>query len=981
MNKRLIVFIAVVLFAGGLKPAYSQAINDHIFPAAAAAKPFINFDSKGFLVNGKRTFIVSAGLEYARVPHELWYDRLLRIKRAGFNCVEIYTIWNFHEAHEGKFDFTGDRDLGAFLDMVKDLDMYAIVRVGPYYCAEWDFGGYPIWLKFKPGLRVRESNAPFEKYVDRFFDHLLPIVFNRQINKGGPVILVQLENEHNSGWGTITPDAYFKHLQTKALDLGLRVPYFFSGLHHASDPAVNGNFNDPKRPNPWFSTEFWSVWYSQYGAKTGDDSLYDRRTWKIIANGGNGYNYYMAHGGTNFGYTNNDEDAASYDYGAAIGQAGDIRPIYHAFKRAAWFARSFQDVLENSSNDSTTYSNLITDTALKIITRKSSAGDIIFIDNPGKKTVNANLQGLTGKLTLAPGEIYPLVHNFAINPSVTLDWAYTRIFAVVKQNKTTTIIADAAAGNPISLQFLVKGSAIPLAPSDLLKINGEKVSITGEVPAFDRPIAYAFSVGDETVRILVMNRRWTDHTWIADDNRQNYIFSGADYLGDVNVKNQQVVVVAEQPLQELTQTETWLYTDIAAVLLNDLKTSASAQPANLSLSPWSIKPAALAAKISGDTKGWLQTKAPVQMGADGDITTDAWYRTVLNVPSTGKYTLQVKGGGRAQAYIDGKRVAKWQLDAGEMSLSLIKGRHNLAVFAAHDGRDKLAAYIGPVDNVDRKGIYGTVYLKKGGPYISTISGWYFSKATSNDALKQGPPGFDTASYKKYKIGADAFGLKQGFGWFSTLLPRPAAGTSKITLSFKSVDENATVFINGKKESQHKGWNVPFDVNISDPAVLRQPIRVTLFIANNSNEGGIDQPVILNTIGVATQVTGWAMKGGPGDSNDSTGYQTLTEKTTNLNGPNFYRSAFNVDKVAGQTQIWRVDPKGLGHGSIWVNEHNLGRYPEKIAVTGLYIPECWLISGKNKLVIYDEDGKLPTAARVIAEPAAGRIIKTLLAKIK
>jgi beta-galactosidase len=90
------------------------------------------------------------------------------------------------------------------------------------------------------------------------------------------------------------------------------------------------------------STEFWSVWYSGYGSTPKDSAVYDRRTWTILAHGGNGYNYYMAHGGSNFGYTNNDEDAASYDYGAAVGQAGDLRPVYYAFKRAAFFAHSFE---------------------------------------------------------------------------------------------------------------------------------------------------------------------------------------------------------------------------------------------------------------------------------------------------------------------------------------------------------------------------------------------------------------------------------------------------------------------------------------------------------------------------------------------------------------------------------------------------------------------------------------------------------------
>src|ERR1700744_2220133 len=126
------VYLLCICFCSKL---YAQS-NDHIFPPSPAAKKYIDFDRGGFLLNGKRTFIVSAGLEYARIPHELWFDRLLRLKRAGFNCIEIYTFWNFHEPREGVFDFSGDRDLDAFLKLVKRLDMYVIARVGPYYCAE-----------------------------------------------------------------------------------------------------------------------------------------------------------------------------------------------------------------------------------------------------------------------------------------------------------------------------------------------------------------------------------------------------------------------------------------------------------------------------------------------------------------------------------------------------------------------------------------------------------------------------------------------------------------------------------------------------------------------------------------------------------------------------------------------------------------------------------------------------------------------------
>ncbi len=953
-----------------------------MFPAAAVAKPYIDFDGKGFLIHGKRTFVASAGMEYARVPHELWRDRLLRIKRAGFNCVEIYTFWNFHEPKENEFDFSGDHDLGAFLAMVNQLGMYAIVRVGPYYCAEWDNGGYPLWLKFKKGLRVREDNKVFEQYVDRFFDKLLPIVFKNQINSGGCVIMVQLENEHAKGWGTAMPNGYFKHLQAKALSLGLRVPYFFSGEHHSSDPAGEGNPDDPNRPNPWFSTEFWSVWYSQYGAKPQDAGVYDRRTWKIIAHGGNGYNYYMAHGGSNFDYTNNDEDAASYDYGAAIGQAGDLRPIYYTFKRAAWFARSFQDVLENSTDATPVYRNLTKDTALKVSARSSAAGDLIFLDNTGSKPVITRLQGESKvSVRVDTGEIYPLVHNYKINPEVSLDWAYTRIFAVVKQRNTTTIIAQAEQGSDISLHFSAKaGGAIKSASPDV-KVSGGNIDIDAVMSENNKPLQRVFSVGSQTIRVLAMNRKWTDKTWIAGQGAENYILSGADFIGDLSLKGQTISVERETSLLADGNTPVFLYTDKKALLLNGQATQPAHQPKGLPLNNWEQKNAAEPALAAFNTGKWLHSVAPLQMGTDGDRTPDAWYRTRLTVPATGKYTIQVKGNGRGQVFIDGQRAAEWKLSDGEVSLNLEKGRHTLAIFTAHDGRDKLAGYYGPITEVDSKGIFGDAQIKQGGPFISELHRWYFLKASGRAELKQGPPKFDTTVYKKYKIGTDVFSQKEGFGWFETFIDSLPGGTSKLTVLFKSVDENATVFINGKNMGHHDGWNLPFEVAVTDAELLKGPVRISVFIENYSNEGGIDQPVRINTIGNAAAITGWAMSGGPGKQDAAKGWHAVSENSKPASGPAFYRSKFTANITKGQTLIWRVDPKNMGHGSIWVNGHNLGRYPEKTDAPGLYIPECWLRNGVNDLVIYDEDGKLPTAAAVTGESQAGRTTTKLTAIIE
>jgi beta-galactosidase len=975
MNRCNYIILLIIALAVCNNTVHSQAINDHIFPAQATAKPFIDFDSKGFLINGKRTFLASAGMEYARVPHQLWHDRLLRLKRAGFNCVEIYTLWNFHEPQEGKFNFTGDHDLNAFLKIVKDLGMYAIVRVGPYYCAEWDMGGYPIWLKFKPGLRVREDNEEFEKYVDRFFDKLLPIVCTQQINKGGPVIMVQLENEHNNGWGTIMPDNYFKRLQSKALGMGLQVPYFFSGLHHASDPAGDDTLDDAARPNPWFSTEFWSVWYSQYGAKPIDSAVYDRRTWKIIAHGGGGYNYYMAHGGSNFGYTNNDEDAASYDYGAAIGQAGDLRPIYYAFKRAATFARSFQDILENSTDATASYKNITTDEGLKVTSRSGDAGDLIFLDNPGtsslKTTIRVDAAIPASNIIIAPGELYPLVHNFTISKLITLNWALTRIYGLVKQGNTTTILVETTKSNPASLYFKINGKPTIAKGAVGFKVADGRISLIAPQHQTVNPAEYTFEISGKRVRILVANAQGMDKTWIAEIPGSNAIISGASYLGEVKVQNKQLLANAEYPLMAKKDGQIRLYLEKSSSVLNAVYQNDLSSSSTIDLSAWQNKNAAVYGLPDYNDKDWFSSVDPMQMGADGNLTANAWYRTKLDVPSSGKYTMLVDGGDRATAFIDGKQAARWKIRDGEVTLDIEKGKHTLAVFTAHDGRDKLAAYIGAITDVDKKGLSGQMQLKKGGPFISTTTNWHFIKAEKAMDVKNTIPAFDTSTWKKYKIGDDAFNKQEGYGWFQTTVPAPEGSPSKLMINFRSVDEDATVFINGKQIAQHKGWNSPFVVEVNDAETLKNPITLTLFIENHSNEGGIDQPVKINSIGDGMVLSGWKMLGGPGDPNSTTGWNKISSKITFF-GPQFFQSQFTVPAPKGKHLIWRVHTGGLSYGSVWVNDHNLGRYPEKTGNIGMYIPECWLKTGLNQVVIYDENGNRPDKVSIRLEKEASKV---------
>ena len=113
------------------------------------------YDKEGFKLNGEPFKVIAGAMHYFRVPREYWRDRLLKIKACGFNTVETYTAWNLHEPEEGKFDFSGNLDLKAYLDLIHELGMFAIVRPGPYICSEWEFGGLPWWLLRYPFMHLR----------------------------------------------------------------------------------------------------------------------------------------------------------------------------------------------------------------------------------------------------------------------------------------------------------------------------------------------------------------------------------------------------------------------------------------------------------------------------------------------------------------------------------------------------------------------------------------------------------------------------------------------------------------------------------------------------------------------------------------------------------------------------------------------------------------------------------------------------------
>jgi len=834
--------------------------NDSMFPPLPAAKPYINFDGKGFIIGGKRTFIAAGELQYSRTPRALWRDRMLRVKRAGYNALQTYVFWNYHEPREGEFDFSGDRDFDAYLKLAHSLGLYVVVRMGPYVNSEWDSGGLPLWLRFnKPGLLVLQDNAQFYQAVDPYFNKLVPIIARNQINHGGSVILVQMENENGTGGGTDEPTPYYKRFHTRMLALGLQVPLFFSGLNHNDHPAGDAPFDTSQRTSPWYSTEFWTGWFGLYGSPPDRAASLERATWAVIAYGGSGYSHYLMVGGTDFDAWNADVQGASYDFCAPVGQTGDLRDVYYRMKRAATFATSFPDVIENSLATADGDGVTTTNDAVHISNRKGPSGEILFLDNRSGgpattqiKMPNGQSYPSAGPITLGPSEFMPVVRGYPLGNGVTLSLAAARILGVAAQGDTQTLVIYGKPNDPAELHFDAPGAKVAQQPSGesaALAVNGSQVTLKTKFPA-NVPTASTFRVGGHRVRVLAMSSDLADRTWFLEGG--SVIACGPDYIGEATETGGKLQLAAERrsltpnphPLPFL------LYREGSPVALTpvSLPTNTQASATAPTLSAWSMDASVPQAQPDYNDAGWKASPQPLAMGADGDNSAFAWYRTRVNMPSAGTYQLNMSDvGDWVTCFVNGKRQDSSTLQTRydspvprQLTVKLPAGTSMLAFLTTHNGRNKLYAYYGPMDTIDAKGIAGPVTVQGGSAGSITLQGW-----------------------------------------------------------------------------KMRGGETPPPVNSS----VWKPVS-----------GG-------NAPGV----------------------------------PVFFRTTFNVmpPSDSGPHPILRASPVGLSRGTIWLNGHNLGRYPEKSPVDGLYMPEPYLVPGRNTLVVFDEDGRSPSQMKIVIEAAASR----------
>ena len=870
------------------------------------------------------------------------------------------------------------------------MGLYATVRIGPYDCAEWDSGGYPVFLRFISGLKVRADDPAFIHALDTFWKRLIPIVAKNQISRGGSVILVQMENEDPQGWGTAMPNAYFRHMYNMTRRLGIEVPIFFSGLHHGSDPAGTTPWSSRGRTSPWYSTETWTGWYNLYGKMNpGKFRFTEDALWHNEACGGNGLNLYMLVGSTNFGHWNNNEMRASYDYAAGIGQLGDLRPLYYRYKRINYFARSFQSVLADSDNATAQYADFATGKSVRVYARQSPYGTLVYVANTGNRTAAAHLKG-GGVLHLHPAEFVPLVRHFAISRWLTIQQSRSRILSVVKQGKFLTVILygtgkgniEFKVGSPDTVGALPTGFSWKNKDAGLLNFNVSfrqimshhlYTSITADEP-FDRTI----QIGAHKLRIFCESYQQEHVTWLAAYRGIKRIVIGPTYVdrfatgaGGMALRVQQFDRTAP---------------DIAVVY------GATAEPVVMAGNPsgragripaihfkhWQMHSLVAPATASYNAAAWVKTSRPRQMGFDhGYPGAYTWYRCTFNwsgPPRAAVLPISHLADWGA-VFLNGKLV-----DSGAAPLNprvrLKSGKNTLAIFTVNNGRHKLFAYIGPIHNKDRMGLWGTLSVYKSA-VSRTLSHWRMTPVTSLQAGKAmivgGHRGGD---WKPAVVGHDAFAGQPGFAWFHTRLPTIPPG-SLASVKFNDVDDNGWIYLNGKLIGVHRGWGRPFTIALA-AARHHATNNLDVLVQNTSGAGGLMAKVVLHIDeplpGVAAKpLTPWRMRGGLGDWTKS--WRPMGADAPGV--PCMYQATFNMPKKTLGTAgphihaVYRVSWGHLFGGDAWINGHNLGRYPDPQCPRGLYIPSSWLKSGKNTLTILDEKGGLPSQVYLRPSQTASR----------
>lgn len=365
--------------------------------------PEVEWDAQSLIIDGQRVAPVMGEIHYSRLPETEWRDAVRKMKDGGVTLIATYIFWNHIEENEGKFDWSGQRNLRKFIEICKEEGMPVVLRVGPFCHGEARNGGIPDWI-FDNGIKSRTEDPAFLDAVTKLYRQIFTQVQGLQWKDGGPVMACQFDNEFR-GHGS-----YLMRLKGIAEEIGFDLPFYTrTGWPELKTPVpygemipLYGDYADgfwersiePTAGNYYKAFNFKGFrsstaiaseqikdqkekltegdeQYPYFTCELGGGMMgaYHRRPWIYpedayslavvkLGSGSNLLGYYMYHGGTNPEgdiYLNetqrtkatnyNDLPVKNYDFQAPLGEFGQTYPHYYTLRKLHLFMQDYGDLL------------------------------------------------------------------------------------------------------------------------------------------------------------------------------------------------------------------------------------------------------------------------------------------------------------------------------------------------------------------------------------------------------------------------------------------------------------------------------------------------------------------------------------------------------------------------------------------------------------------------------------------------------------
>ncbi len=876
------------------------------------------YDDRSFIVDDRRIWLVSGEIHYFRVPAALWRDRLLKAKRAGLNCISTYVPWNLHELKEGEWDFHGDKDVSAFIHMAAELGLYVILRPGPYICSEWDFGGLPAWLTTKTGISYRTNNAAYMHYYDKYLHQLLSRLADQQVTRGGNIILIQNENEYPV---TTMPDrlSYLEFTSQLFRRSGFDIPIIT--CNNMTQPmlpdaieCLNAGENvvghlrrfRAAQPNaPLLMTEFWCGWFDRWGGE------HQRRSARSIARialealgCGAQFNYYMFHGGTNFGFWGShlvaSDDAfqtTSYDFDAPVSEGGGLTEKYYLTRLVNVFASSMGRFI--APCDMGTPGVSINNSS-QVLNISGPAGGWAVVTNNGVDSVDAV------KITLPSGKELEVslaaIGATAVPVGIPLS-------AVSKLDYSNLMPLGLFNGHVLVLHG-------PAGWQGRVCINGKE--ICQQVPAGDEPLL----VEHEGTQLVIVNTDLAMRTWLVGGNTLVFgpLFVGEDLEHVVHASDAKQFTVLGSDNKPTHK---------------KIKPSAPHRPSPPALGMF--KRLCVCREPVDKKMQWIKIDRYRDVDRLGVHYGYVWYMLEINSDRAQKRNIFLpECEDRALIYVNGNFVGVWGRGSGAtrspVGINLKRGANIITMLVDNLGRLNFGYRLG-----EPKGLFGHVWDAK-------------LLCTSRFKLKQAD-GFSKRIVPR-QLAHIIPHLESQPVWTATL-EVPLKKVTPIHLSFNSLPYCTVVLCNDRvtgffpRESGAVNYG-----DVTFGAELKKGKNTIKLMLWGDVSAKLLDDVKLHLLEECISDKAnwhfrpWVMPKGEGH-------------VVGKDQPAWYLSKF---KYAATNEPLFLHVLGAVKGQLFLNGHNIGRFWNIGPQEYYYLPECWL-KEQNELLIFEEHGNTPSRSHL------------------